>query len=185
MFANQAMAASPASQKSLLGPFARPGAVQLFAGMKKALGLPQHSTAVRPILLSCTTAVSLRRFRPFISKSNDEKSISHTRFFYDIRMQPPLLECEVCKYFMDTIDYIIENNGTVEAIEVRTTIVCGSLSRFCARAYNWGCAGCGGRHLRAVPAPSCRSGTFAHSLAAVVITHSSSLLSATVTDASV
>jgi hypothetical protein len=33
--------------------------------------------------------------------------------------QPPLLECEVCKYFMDTIDDIIENNGTIEAIEVR------------------------------------------------------------------
>lgn len=43
----------------------------------------------------------------------------HPHIFNAFRAQPPLLECEVCKYFMDTIDDIIENNGTIEAIEVR------------------------------------------------------------------
>lgn len=37
---------------------------------------------------------------------------------------PPLLECEVCKYFMDTIDDIIENNGTIEAIEAVVADIC-------------------------------------------------------------
>jgi hypothetical protein len=57
---------------------------------------------------------------------------------------------------MDTIDDILENNGTIEAIEVRYPPL--SLSGDVHLTHSPSLTGSGSRHLRAVSNPSCRSG---------------------------